>query len=206
MMKYCYEYPRPALTSDIILFSFNKNRLQVLLIERKYMPFKGKWALPGGFLDMEETAEQCAYRELKEETGLEIEHLSQLVTVSTLGRDPRGRTVSVFFYGFLNYDITDIKAGDDAKNAQLFPVDKLPLLAFDHNEIILIALNRLKELIKLRPFGHELLPQYFKLADLERLFNIILSDKEITGKTIKQYIESGIIRENENKSGLFCFA
>lgn len=205
MMKYCYDYPRPALTSDIVIFSYNKSRLLVLLIERKYMPFKGRWALPGGFVDMEETAEECAYRELNEETGLEIKNLSQLVTASTLGRDPRGRTVSVFFYGFINYDIANIKAGDDAKKVQWFPADKLPSLAFDHNEIILIALKRLKELLQLKPFGHELLPQYFKLSDLEQFFDIILSDKELTERYIKQYIKSGIIRENEDKSELYSF-
>ena len=205
MMKYCYDYPRPALSSDIVVFSYNKSRLLVLLIERKYMPFKGRWALPGGFVDMEETAEECAYRELNEETGLEIKNLTQLVTASTLGRDPRGRTVSVFFYGFINYDIANIKAGDDAKNAQWFQANKPPSLAFDHNEIILIALKRLKELLQLRPFGRELLPEYFKLADLEQLFNTILSDKKITIKYIKQYIESGIIRKNEHKSELYCF-
>lgn len=205
-MKYCYDYPRPALTSDIVVFSYNKSRLLVLLIERKYMPFKGRWALPGGFVDMEETAEECAYRELNEETGLEIRNLSQLVTASTLGRDPRGRTVSVFFYGFINFDIANIKAGDDAKNAQWFQADKPPSLAFDHNEIILIALKRLKEMLQLKPFGRELLQEYFKLADLEQLFNIILSDKKITEKYLKQYIESGIIRKNEHKSELYSFA
>ena len=136
MAKYSYDYPRPALTTDIIMFSYNKGKLLVLLIERKYLPFKGKWAFPGGFVDMDETAEECAYRELKEETGLEIKALSQLVTVSTLGRDPRGRTVSVFFYGFINYESADIQAGDDAKKAQWFPADKLPSLAFDHSDII----------------------------------------------------------------------
>ncbi|UCH14937.1 MAG: NUDIX hydrolase [Bacteroidales bacterium] len=206
MTKYCYDYPRPALTSDIVVFSYNNNRLLVLLIQRKYVPFKGKWALPGGFVDMEETAEECAYRELHEETGIEIKNLSQLVTASALGRDPRGRTVSVFFYGFIGYDIANIKAGDDAKNAQWFQADKLPSLAFDHNDIILIALKKLKELIQLGSFGHDLLPQYFKLPDLQQLFYIILSDKEITEKYIKQYIESGFIRENEDKSGLYSFA
>ena len=206
MKKYCYDYPRPALTSDIVVFSYNKNRLLVLLIQRKYMPFKEKWALPGGFVDMEETADECAYRELLEETGLKIKNLYQLVTASALGRDPRGRTVSVFFYGFIGYEHASIKAGDDAKNAQWFQADKLPSLAFDHNDIILIALKKLKELIQLGSFGHDLLAQYFKLADLQQLFNIILSDKEVTEKYIKQYLESGIILKDKDKSEQYSFA
>ncbi len=205
MAKYSYDYPRPALTTDIIMFSYYKGKLLVLLIERKYFPFKGKWAFPGGFVDMDETAEECAYRELKEETGLEIKDLSQLVTVSTLGRDPRGRTVSVFFYGFINYASADIQAGDDAKKAQWFPADKLPSLAFDHGEIIHIALGRLKELIQLKSFGRKLLPKYFTLSDLKQLFDNILPGKEIIEKYINQYTKYGVICRKEPESELYSF-
>jgi 8-oxo-dGTP diphosphatase len=205
MTKYSYDYPRPALTADIIMFSYNNNKLFVLLIERKYMPFKGKWACPGGFVDINETAEECAYRELREETGLEIEDLSQLITVSTLGRDPRGRTVTVFFYGFISYTSADIQAGDDAKKARWFPVDKIPSLAFDHKEIIHIALERLKELIQLETFGRKLLPEYFSLSDLEQLFNNILKEKVTIGKYIDKYIKYGIIRRIDSESGLYSF-
>jgi 8-oxo-dGTP diphosphatase len=205
MTKYSYDYPRPALTTDIIIFSYYKKKLLVLLIERKYMPFKGKWAFPGGFVDMDETAEECAYRELKEETGLEIRDLSQLKTVSTLGRDPRGRTVSVFFYGFIGYENADIQAGDDAKKTRWFTVDKLPALAFDHGEIIDIALERLKELIQLKSFGQKLLPKYFTLSDLEQLFSNILPEKEVTDKYINQYTNYGVICKVEAESELYYF-
>lgn len=205
MAKYSYDYPRPALTTDMVIFSYYKGKLLVLLIERKYVPFKGMWAFPGGFVDMDETAEECAYRELKEETGLEIEDLSQLITVSTLGRDPRGRTVSVFFYGFISYENAGIQAGDDAKKVQWFPADKLPSLAFDHGEIIHIALERLKELIQLKPFGQKLLPEYFTLSDLEQLFNNILPENEITGKYINDYTKYGVIRRMDPESELYYF-
>jgi 8-oxo-dGTP diphosphatase len=205
MAKYSYDYPRPALTTDMIVFSYYKNKLLVLLIERKYMPFKGKWAFPGGFVNMDETAEECAYRELKEETGLEIRDLSQLITVSTLGRDPRGRTVSVFFYGFINYESADIQAGDDAEKTRWFPADKLPALAFDHGEIIHIALERLKELMQLKSFGQKLLPKYFPLSDLEQLFNNILQEKKVIDEYINQYKNYGVICMVESESELYYF-
>ncbi len=205
MAKYSYDYPRPALTTDMIIFTYNKNNLLVLIIERKYTPFKGRWAFPGGFVDMEETAEECAFRELKEETGLEIGDLSQLITVSTLGRDPRGRTVSVFFYGFVNYKSATVKPGDDAKKTQWFPVNKMPPLAFDHSEIIHTALEKLLELIQLRSFGRELLPEYFILSDMEQLFNNVLLNKEISAIYINRYIEHGVIRKCEPASELYQF-
>ena len=205
MTQYCYDFPRPALTADIIIFTFNNKELLVLLIERNHMPFKGEWAFPGGFVDMEETVEECAYRELKEETGLEVKNLEQLITVSKLGRDPRGRTVTVFFYGFVSYDNASVRAGDDAKEAVWFPVSKLPSLAFDHNEIVPAALKKLYDLIQLRLFGHVMLPQYFRLEELEQLFNNILPEKEITDRYINEYVKSGVIQKASQEPGLYSF-
>jgi len=205
MAQYCYDFPRPALTTDIIMFSYNKGELLVLLIERNHMPFQGEWAFPGGFIEMEETAEECAYRELGEETGLAAENLEQLVTVSKLGRDPRGRTVTVFFYGFVNYDNALVRAGDDAKKAAWFPVNKMPSLAFDHDEIIPVALKRLNELIKLGLFGHDLLPRQFGLSDLEQLFINILPEREAAGRYINEYVKSGVILKSAREPGLYSF-
>ncbi len=205
MAQYCYDFPRPALTADIIMFSYNKGEILVLLIERNHMPFQGEWAFPGGFIEMEETAEECAYRELGEETGLAAENLEQLVTVSKLGRDPRGRTVTVFFYGFVNYDNALVRAGDDAKKAAWFPVNKMPSLAFDHDEIIPVALKRLNELIKLGLFGHDLLPRQFGLSDLEQLFINILPEREAAGRYINEYVKSGVILKSAREPGLYSF-
>jgi 8-oxo-dGTP diphosphatase len=143
--KYCYDYPRPALTADIVLFGKEKNRLHVLLIERANDPFKGAWAFPGGFMDEDETIEACAARELKEETGLTGISLEQFHVFSEPGRDPRGRTVSVAFIAFIPMDIHQGKAGDDAANVGWFPVDSLPELAFDHDQVMKIALKALEE-------------------------------------------------------------
>ena len=142
---HCYEYPRPAVTSDVLLFRFCSiaSQIQVLLIKRGHYPFEGMWALPGGFLDMEETVEQCAIRELEEETSLKITNLEQLITASKLGRDPRGRTVTTIFWAFVDSETTAI-AGDDAADAKWFNIFELPQIAFDHSEIIDFAIKQLK--------------------------------------------------------------
>lgn len=140
--KYCYDYPHPALTSDIIFFVKEENNIEVLLIERKFDPFKNSWAFPGGFVNSGETCLEAAIRELKEETGINIDHLTQLQTFSDIDRDPRGRTVSVVYY-CISDKKPELNPGDDAKNAQWFSIDDLPVLAFDHNMIIDFAKDHL---------------------------------------------------------------
>jgi len=133
--KYCYDYPRPAVTVDLILIAGKKSDRKILLIERKNNPFKGMWALPGGFVDENEDLIDAAIRELKEETGVEHVPLTQTGAFGKPGRDPRGHTVSIAFMAVLD-DTINVKAGDDAKNAQWFSIDNLPELAFDHKEIV----------------------------------------------------------------------
>ncbi len=139
-MSYTYNYPRPALTVDMIVTRIVGDNLEVLLIQRLNPPYKDRWAFPGGFVDMDETLEQAAARELAEETGLKNVNLKQFKAYSTLNRDPRGRTISVIFTGEVTGDAI-VVAGDDAKNAAWFNIDKLPSLAFDHDEIIQEVLN-----------------------------------------------------------------
>ncbi len=135
-MIYTYAYPRPALTVDIIIKKKAGNSFYILLIERKNEPFKNQWALPGGFVDIDEEIEDTAYRELKEETSISDIKLSQFRTFGKIGRDPRGRTISVIYSGELINLKQKVKAGDDAKNLNWFPLNELPKLAFDHNEVI----------------------------------------------------------------------
>jgi len=137
---FCYKYPRPAFTVDALIYKDDK----VLLIQRGNDPFKGYWALPGGFMDMDETPEMAVLRELQEETGLEFMELIQFKTYGSIDRDPRHRTISTVFYGDYNNAIKHmIKAGDDAKDANWFSINNLPKLAFDHFKII----NDWKQLI-----------------------------------------------------------
>jgi len=141
-MSYTYKYPRPAVTVDMLVFKTDKGRTQLLLIRRNRNPFQGFWAIPGGFMDMDETLEMAAQRELKEETGLQDIVLEQLKAYSAINRDPRHRTISVAFTGFLT-DNQSVKAGDDAQNAQWFPIHNLPPLAFDHARIVADALTKI---------------------------------------------------------------
>jgi len=135
-MEYTYKYPRPALTVDAIVISRGANNSgMLLLIQRKNDPFKGKWALPGGFVDINEKLEEAAARELKEETGVGGLDLKQFYVFDAMDRDPRDRTISVVHYSFTN-DILPVKGSDDARDAKWFPLNELPDLAFDHRTII----------------------------------------------------------------------
>jgi len=135
-MIYTYAYPRPAVTVDIIVSRNVGNNFQLLLIERKNEPFKTQWALPGGFVDIDEEIDTAAYRELKEETSISDIKLKQFYTFGNLGRDPRGRTISIVYSGVIINEKQEISAGDDAKNLKWFSINDLPELAFDHNKII----------------------------------------------------------------------
>jgi 8-oxo-dGTP diphosphatase len=142
-MPFTYDYPRLALTVDAVVFRKNEGNNEVLLIRRKFYPFEGMWALPGGFVDMEETVEEAVVRELEEETGLKDVKLEQLYVFSTIGRDPRGRTVSVTFTGITDMLNSKLYHGDDAADASWFPLDKIPQLAFDHIEAVEMARKRI---------------------------------------------------------------
>ena len=138
--KYCYDYPRPAVSADCIIIDKSKAHFKVLLIERKNEPFKGLWALPGGFVEEDETVDTGAHRELKEETGLEL-NMEQFRVYSEPDRDPRGRIITVAFLALTDEGNLEPKAGDDAKNVKWFSISELPLLAFDHQKIIEDALK-----------------------------------------------------------------
>ena len=143
-MSYVYKYPRPAVTADCIVFS-RYPKPQVLLIRRGNEPFKCEWAFPGGFLNMDETVQECARRELEEETGLVVQDIHLVGVYSRPGRDPRGHTVTPAFLSIMDYPL-DVCGGDDAAQAQWFPLNQLPVLAFDHGEIISDAMRLFSQL------------------------------------------------------------
>ena len=141
-MAYTYKYPRPAVTADCIVIT-REAEPKVLLIQRGDQPFKGGWAFPGGFMNMDETTEQCAIRELEEETGLQVSKIQQIGAYSKVDRDPRGRTITVAYLAIVDKPIA-VTGQDDAANAQWFTIDALPPLAFDHEDIMRDAINAYK--------------------------------------------------------------
>src|SRR6266446_4061108 len=177
VMPYTYQYPRPALTVDCVLFGFDEAELKVLLIERALEPFKGRWALPGGFVRVDETLDEAARRELTEEAGLKQVFLEQLYTFGAVNRDPRERVVSVAYYALVKLSDHRAKAATDAANAEWFPISKVPRLAFDHAAILGTVLARLKGKVRYQPIGFELLPPKFTLSQLQHLYEVVLSTK-----------------------------
>ena len=173
-MAYTYQYARPAVTVDCVVFGLDDQDLKVLLIQRDNEPFAGRWALPGGFVKMDETLEESALRELREETGLAKVFLEQLYTFGNPGRDPRERVVTVAYYALVKLLDHKVQAATDAREAAWFAVDDLPKLCFDHDTILDTALKRLQGKVRYQPIGFELLPPKFSLTQLQRMYEIIL--------------------------------
>ena len=159
---------------DVVVFGIDENDLKVLLIQRGLPPFKGKWALPGGFVHMDESLEEAARRELREEAGRRVAYLEQLFTFGRVDRDPRERVVSVAYFALVKLREHLPQAATDARNAAWFPAAEVPTLAFDHAQILETARARLKAKVRYQPVGFELLPEKFTLTQLQRLYEIIL--------------------------------
>lgn len=172
--KYIYEYPRPAVTTDCVIFGFDEGELKVLLIKRSIEPFIGQWAFPGGFIGEEETTEECAKRILRQETSLDNIYMEQLYSFSEVKRDPRFRVISIGYYALVKLSDYNAQAGADATNIQWFSISDIPELAFDHEKILSVATERLKGKIKYQPIGFELLPEKFTLPDLFHLYKTVL--------------------------------
>ena len=173
-MSFTYQYPRPALTVDCVVFGLDDEDLKVLLIQRANDPYANRWALPGGFVDLDETCDDAARRELEEETGLEDVFLEQLYTFSDVDRDPRERVVSVAYYALVRLHDHRVRAATDARDAAWFAVNDVGGLAFDHDRILEVALTRLRGKVVYQPIGFELLPPKFTLSMLQRLYETIL--------------------------------
>lgn len=170
--QYCYKYPHPAVTTDCVIFGFDGSQLKILLIKRGAEPYKNRWAFPGGFLKPDESAEEGALRELKEETGFAAEYLEQFHTYSNPERDPRERVITIAYLALVK--IAEVKGADDAAEADWFSVDNVPQLAFDHDVILRDAMKRLRERIHFHPIGYDLLPEKFTLKELQTLYEAIL--------------------------------
>lgn len=193
--KYCYEYPRPAVSVDCVTFGLDEDSLKILLIQRKHDPFAGQWALPGGFVDMDEDLETAARRELEEETHLRLSYLEQLYTFGAPGRDPRGRTISVAYFALVKLIDHQLQADSDAREVRWFPAKRLPKLAFDHKQIVATALQRLHNKVRYQPIGFDLLPPKFTLRQLQTMYETILGRELDKRNFRKKILSTNVLKE-----------
>jgi 8-oxo-dGTP diphosphatase len=185
-----------SLAVDAVVFGYTPNRrIRVLLIQRRFPPFEGKWALPGGFVEGDESLEGAVSRELKEETGLHINYLEQLYTFGDPGRDPRKRVVSVVYFALVRPDAYTLHAQTGAQDAAWFDIHELPEVAFDHREIVERAIQRLRSKITYEPIGFELLGEKFPFSELQALYEALLEDS-IDHRNFRRKLKSlGILEE-----------
>jgi 8-oxo-dGTP diphosphatase len=199
--KHSYDWPRPAVTVDVVLFTvagaLNQLRLEVLLIQRDADPFRGSWALPGGFVHENEDLHEAALREMREETGLAKAYLEQVGAVGTPGRDPRGHTITVVWVGLVAGDRGKLQASGDARTVRWFPVDELPPLAFDHGGLLRQALGHLRGRLAEAPVCFELLPRTFTLSELQAVTEAILGRELDRRNFRRKVLELGWVEEAE---------
>ena len=189
--------PNIKIAVDAVVFGYAKNDgISVLLIQRKYEPFKNGWAIPGGFVQEKESLEEAVKRELQEETGIAVNYLEQLYTFGEPKRDPRQRIIAVAYFGLVKTSqYQQLKASTDAANAQWFSIKKLPALAFDHKQILSAAIERLRAKIRYQPIGFELLDKKFPFSDVEKLYSALL-DREINRRNFsKKILSFGFLEE-----------
>lgn len=192
---HCYAYPHPAVTTDVVLFSMRGEALSVLLIRRANPPFAGMWALPGGFLEIGEDLEDCARRELLEETGIQGVYLEQLYTFGAPQRDPRERVISVAHIALTRSDALQPRAASDAREAAWFPLSGLPELAFDHAAIVDLARQRLVAKLSYSTIAFQLLPERFTLSQLQTVYEILLGETLDKRNFRKGMLARNILRE-----------
>ncbi len=201
------------LTVDAAVFGYEEGNISVLLIRRKYDPFKGQWAIPGGFVQDNESLEDAVERELYEETGIKINYLEQLYSFGKPDRDPRGRVVSISYFGLVRPNTFKIIASTDAEEVAWFSIHELPKLAFDHKEILKIAIERLQGKITYEPIGFELLDKKFPFSDLEKLYTTLLGRdidrrnfrKKIMGLNVLDELDEKVSKGSGRPANLFRF-
>jgi 8-oxo-dGTP diphosphatase len=204
-MPYTYDYPRPSVTVDCVIFGLEESsELKVLLIQRGHDPFKDHWALPGGFVDLDEDLESAALRELEEETSVRDIFIEQLYTFGSPERDPRCRVISIAYYALVNLAEHPLKASSDAKTVKWFNINNLPKLAFDHNDIMKVAIKRLRAKVRYQPVGFELLPEQFTLTQLQKLYETILGvDKPLNKRNFRtRILKMGVLKEVGKQEGV----
>lgn len=194
-------YDRPSVTVDVVVFTLVDEDLRVLLIKRKFAPYAGTWAIPGGFVHIDESLDHAALRELEEETAVSDVYLEQLYTFGKPARDPRTRVITVAYFALVPYEaVRQPKAGDDAAETSWFSVYRLPELAFDHREILDYALTRLRYKLEYTIVGFKLLPHTFTLSELQRVYEIILGEALDKRNFRRKILSAGILEVTGQKT------
>jgi 8-oxo-dGTP diphosphatase len=196
------KYDKPSVTVDIVVFTIQNNELKVLLVKRNVEPFKRKWAIPGGFVKMDESLEEAAKRELQEESGVKNEYLEQLYTFGEPKRDPRGRVITVSYMALINSDNIKLEAKTDVSEAQWFSVNKLPTLAFDHKKILDYALLRLKWKFEYTTVAFSLLSKEFVISQVQKIYEIVFNKKFDKRNFAKKLLAIDILEEKGIKTGV----
>ncbi|GAC1426945.1 MAG: NUDIX domain-containing protein [Ktedonobacteraceae bacterium] len=193
------KYERPSVTVDVVMMSLRQRDLQVLLVKRRSWPYEGMWAIPGGFVNMNESLETAAKRELQEETGLQDMYLEQLYTFGDPGRDPRTRVITVVYFALLDSERLQVRAASDASDVGWFSVYSLPPLAFDHDQILDYTLNRLRGKLDYTTIAFSLLPEQFTLRELQRVYEIIQHKRLDKRNFRKKILSTGILEDTGEK-------
>ncbi len=184
---YQYEFPHPAVTVDVVIFTVREKKLKLLLVKRAGEPYQGKWALPGGFVRLDEDLDAAARRELKEETGVGGVFLEQLYTFGRVDRDPRERVITVSYYALIPSDKVELRAATDAEAVGWFSLDELPPLAFDHEDIVEMAHQRLSAKLDYSTIAFQFMPEKFTLSELQEVYEIILR-QEMDKRNFRKWI------------------
>jgi 8-oxo-dGTP diphosphatase len=188
-------YERPSVTVDVVILTVRDRRIEVLLVKRRHWPDEGMWAIPGGFVAMQESLEDAARRELEEETGVRDVYIEQLYTFGDPGRDPRGRVITVVYYALISADELQVRAADDAADAGWFAAYHLPPLAFDHEKILAYTLQRLRGKLEYTAIGFQLLPEEFTLRELQEVYEAILNRRLDKSNFRKKVLSTGILEQ-----------
>ncbi len=191
------QYERPSVTVDVVIFTLRRRQLHVLLVQRKHWPFEGMWAIPGGFVRMDESLEDAARRELAEETGIDDPdiYLEQLYTFGDPGRDPRTRVITVAYFALISSDHLCLRADSDAAVADWFPAYHPPELAFDHARILRYAIQRLRYKLEYTALAFQLLPETFTLTELQEAYEHILDEKLDKRNFRRKVLAAGVLEE-----------
>jgi 8-oxo-dGTP diphosphatase len=184
---YQYDYPHPAVTVDVVVFTLRDGQLKLLLIKRAGEPYRGKWALPGGFVQLDEGLDAAAARELEEETGVSKVYLEQLYTFGRVDRDPRERVITVAYYALIPSDKLELRAATDAEAVGWFGLEELPKLAFDHKDIVSMAHERLVAKLDYSTIAFAFMPKRFTLSELQAVYETILQ-QEMDKRNFRKWI------------------